>query len=50
MDPKKVTDILNWEAPTDARGIKSANSPVPRVDSSGSRTEDMEALSVWTEM
>jgi hypothetical protein len=23
VDPKKVTDILNWEAPTDARGIKS---------------------------
>jgi hypothetical protein len=23
MDPKKVADILNWKAPTDARGIKS---------------------------
>jgi hypothetical protein len=23
VDPKKVTDILNWETPTDARGIKS---------------------------
>jgi hypothetical protein len=23
MDPKKVVDILNWKAPTDARGIKS---------------------------
>jgi hypothetical protein len=23
VDPKKVTDILNWKAPTDARGIKS---------------------------
>jgi hypothetical protein len=21
VDPKKVTDILNWKAPTDARGI-----------------------------
>jgi hypothetical protein len=23
VDPKKVADILNWKAPTDARGIKS---------------------------
>jgi hypothetical protein len=23
MDPKKVADILNWQAPTDARGMKS---------------------------
>jgi hypothetical protein len=23
VDPKKVVDILNWKAPTDARGIKS---------------------------
>jgi hypothetical protein len=23
VDPKKVTDILNWKAPTDVRGIKS---------------------------
>jgi hypothetical protein len=23
VDPKKVIDILNWKAPTDARGIKS---------------------------
>jgi hypothetical protein len=23
MDLKKVADILNWKAPTDARGIKS---------------------------
>jgi hypothetical protein len=23
VDLKKVTDILNWKAPTDARGIKS---------------------------
>jgi hypothetical protein len=23
VDPKKVSDILNWKAPTDARGIKS---------------------------
>jgi hypothetical protein len=23
VDPKKVTDILNWKAPTDAQGIKS---------------------------
>jgi hypothetical protein len=23
MDPKKVADILNWKAPTDARGIKT---------------------------
>jgi hypothetical protein len=25
VDPKKVVDILNWKAPTDARGIKSFN-------------------------
>jgi hypothetical protein len=23
VDPKKVANILNWNAPTDARGIKS---------------------------
>jgi hypothetical protein len=23
VDPKKVADVLNWKAPTDARGIKS---------------------------
>jgi hypothetical protein len=23
MDLKKVADIMNWKAPTDARGIKS---------------------------
>jgi predicted molibdopterin-dependent oxidoreductase YjgC len=23
VDPKKVADILNWKAPTNARGIKS---------------------------
>jgi hypothetical protein len=23
VDPKEVADILNWKAPTDARGIKS---------------------------
>jgi hypothetical protein len=23
VDPKKVADILNWKAPTDARGLKS---------------------------
>jgi hypothetical protein len=23
VDPKKMVDILNWKAPTDARGIKS---------------------------
>jgi hypothetical protein len=23
MDPKKVADVLNWKAPTDAREIKS---------------------------